>query len=93
MNDLDIQRELLRIKRHAKNGDEAASKYAKLLETCIQVLDDANGVTLARGIQGEHDDTYGEAIDSALALIIPVVVDITGSADVVQWYLPGEVKS
>jgi hypothetical protein len=86
-----LRSELLRIKRHATKGDESAAKYLKLLEMCVRLLENADGVSLARGLAGEHDDVYMGAIDDALSELVPVIVEIAANGmESIQWYLPDQ---
>lgn len=81
------------IQRHADAGDDSAKNYLKLLDACIQVLNGSDGISLARGMMGEHDDTYGEAIDDALSEIMPVIFEISaGGWEGLRFYVPVELE-
>jgi hypothetical protein len=81
------QQERNLIQQAAKAGDESAATYLQLLDVCTLVLETSNGITLARGLVGEHNDTYGEAIDDALSELVPVILDVAaGSWDSLRFY-------
>lgn len=88
-------RERAAIQRSADKGDESARDYLKLLDACTQILEGSNGISLARGMLGEHNDVYGQAIDDALSELVPVVLDIAaGGWESLKFYarpeqLPG----
>lgn len=80
-------RERAAIKRSADAGDESARGYLKLLDTLTEILENSNGISLARGMVGEHNDVYGHAIDDALSELIPVCVEIAaGGWEGLQFY-------
>jgi hypothetical protein len=85
-------RERQAIQQHADAGDESAKNYLKLLDVCTSVLESSNGITLARGLVGEHNDTYGEAIDDALSDIMPIAYELAtmGWASL-KFYVPSEI--
>jgi hypothetical protein len=65
------------IQQSADKGDTSAAKnYLKLLDACTSILESSNGISLARGLVGEHNDVYGQAIDDALSELVPVILDI-----------------
>jgi hypothetical protein len=77
------------IRETANAGDTSAANYLKLLDACIAVLEASNGITLARGLVGEHDDVYGHAIDDALSDLVPVIVEIAaGGWESLKFYAP-----
>lgn len=83
------QTERSRIQASADAGDESARNYLKLLDKLVDILESSNGITLARGLMGEHDDVYGEAIDDALAELMPVVLEIAaGGWESLRFYAP-----
>jgi len=85
------ERELAHIRKHAEAGDESAKDYLELLDACTQVLETSNGISLARGLIGEHDDVYGHAIDDALAELMPVIYKIAaGGWEGLKWYVPNQ---
>lgn len=69
-------REHALIRNAANKGDKSAENYLELLDTLTQILENSNGITLARGMVGEHNDVYGHAIDDALSELVPVILDI-----------------
>jgi hypothetical protein len=80
-------RERAAIKFRADQGDESAQNYLKLLDGCTSILESSNGISLARGLSGEHDDTYGEAIDDALSELVPLILEIAaGGWDSLRFY-------
>jgi hypothetical protein len=89
------ERELRLIRHSADKGNESAANYIKLLEVCTSVLENSDGITLARGLVGEHNDIYGHAIDDALSELVPVVLDVAaGGWESLRFYarpeqLPG----
>jgi hypothetical protein len=83
--------ELKILQRHANKGDDSAKKYLRLLEACTTLLENADGITQARGLMGEHDDVYMEAIDDALSELVPVVFEIAANGmESIKWYLPDQ---
>jgi len=79
------------IQRHIDNGDSSAKEYLDLLDVCIQVLENSDGISLARGLLGEHADVYGHAIDDALAELMPVMYRIAaGGWEGLKYYVPPE---
>ena len=59
------------------------------MDILTDILEGSNGVTLARGLAGEHDDIYGEAIDDALSELVPVIVEIAvGGWESLKVYAP-----
>jgi hypothetical protein len=79
------------IQARAKQGDESARDYLELLDTCIQILENSNGISLARGMLGEHNDVYGQAIDDALSELMPVIFRISaGGWDSLKYYVPAD---
>jgi hypothetical protein len=82
------------IQRNADAGDTSAANYLKLLDACTSILESSNGVSLARGLTGEHDDTYGEAIDDALSELVPVILDMAaGGWESLRFYArPEQVR-
>lgn len=86
-------RERRAIQRHADKGDESARDYLELLDICTQVLENTNGISLARGMVGEHNDVYGEAIDDALSELMPMIYKISaGGWDSLKFYVPQEMQ-
>lgn len=89
-------RERRAIKRSADAGDESAKNYLTLIDACTQVLENSNGIALARGFVGEHNDVYGHAIDDALSELVPVILDVAaGGWESLRFYarpeqVPGE---
>src|SRR6266550_4880044 len=80
------------IERSANAGDESAKNYLKLLDVCTEILENSNGISLARGMLGEHNDVYGQAIDDALSELIPVAIEIAaGGWESLQFYAPPDV--
>jgi hypothetical protein len=78
-------RERAAIKFRADQGDESAQNYLKLLDGWQP--SSSNGISLARGLMGEHDDTYGEAIDDALSELVPLILEIAaGGWDSLRFY-------
>jgi hypothetical protein len=87
-------RERQAIQRRADQGDESARDYLELLDTCIHVLEGSNGISLARGMVGEHNDVYGQAIDDALSELMPVLFRIAaGGWDGLKWYVPQDQQA
>lgn len=79
------------IKRSAKSGDKSASQYLELIDTCTRVLESTNGISLARGMVGEHNDVYSHAIDDALGELMPVIFQCAaGGWEGLKWYVPDE---
>lgn len=77
------------IQQSANAGDTSARDYLKLLDICTQVLESSNGISLARGMVGEHNDVYGHAIDDALSELMPVIFEIcAGGWDGLKYYVP-----
>jgi len=90
---MTLEHELASIRKHADAGDSSAKDYLALLDVCAQVLENSDGVSLARGLVGEHDDVYGEAIDDALAELMPVIFQIAaGGWDGLKYYVPKETS-
>jgi len=82
-------REYAAIKERADAGDKSATDYLKLLDACKDVLEASNGIAMARGMLGEHNDVYGHAIDDALGDLMPVIVEIcAGGWEGLKWYAP-----
>lgn len=69
-------RERAAIQRSADAGDSSAANYLMLLDACTQILENSNGIAMARGLVGEHNDTYGHAVDDALSELVPVILDV-----------------
>ncbi len=87
------ERERAAIQRHADAGDKSAREYLELLDACMQVLEASNGITLARGMVGEHNDVYGQAIDDALSDLMPVIYKISANGWAsLKWYVPREER-
>lgn len=92
------ERERKAIQQSADKGDTSARDYLKLLDIFIHIMEGSNGISLARGMVGEHNDVYGQAIDDALSELVPVVLDIAaGGWESLQFYarsdqLPGANK-
>ena len=81
------------IARHATAGDESAGQYLALLNACEMVLEASNGISLARGMVGEHNDVYGQAIDDALSDLMPVIYGIAaGGWEGLKFYVPDETQ-
>ncbi len=81
--------ELRAIKRRADQGDKSARHYLELLDVCTQVLEASNGISLARGMVGEHNDIYGQAIDDALSELMPVICKIAANGwESLKYYVP-----
>ncbi len=81
------------IQASAGAGDESAKHYLELLDVCTQVLEASNGISLARGLVGEHDDVYGEAIDDALSELMPVICKVAeGGWEELKWYVPDSLQ-
>jgi hypothetical protein len=81
------------IQASANRGDESARQYLELLDACMHILEGSNGISLARGLVGEHNDVYGQAIDDALSELMPVVFRISpGGWDSLKWYVPEEIQ-
>ena len=79
------------IARHAQSGDVAAGQYLALLNACEMVLEGSNGISLARGMVGEHNDIYAQAIDGALSELMPDIfacVESSGGLESLKWYVP-----
>lgn len=68
--------EVARIQHHADAGDTSAQDYLDLLKACTMVLEASNGISFARGMVGKHNDVYGQALDDALAELMPVIIKI-----------------
>lgn len=84
-------RERAAIKQRADAGDTSAANYLKLLDACTNILESSNGIAMARGMLGEHNDVYGEAIDDALSDLVPVIVEIAaGGWESLKFYAPGD---
>jgi hypothetical protein len=80
------------IQHHADAGDASAKKYLKLLDACTSILESSNGISMARGLMGEHDDTYMEAIDDALSELMPIVYEAaTMGWQSLSFYVPQEI--
>lgn len=80
--------ERAQIARHAQSGDVAAGQYLALLNACESVLELSNGISLARGIK---KDAYEQAIDGALAELMPNIygcVESSGGLESLKWYVP-----
>lgn len=83
------QRERAAIEQSAKAGDESAKQYLLLLDTLTNVLENSNGISMARGMVGEHNDVYGHAIDDALSELMPVIFGMAaGGWEGLWWYVP-----
>lgn len=81
------------IKSRADKGDKSAQDYLDLLDVCQRTLEGSNGISLARGMVGEHNDVYGKAVDDALGELMPVIYRIAaGGWDGLKWYVPEETK-
>lgn len=83
--------ERAQIARHAAAGDKSAGQYLALLNACESVLDASNGISLARGMVGKHNDVYAQAIDVALSELMPdifVCVESSGGLESLKWYVP-----
>jgi hypothetical protein len=81
------------IQRRADKGDQSARNYLELLNICIHVLGGSNGIALARGMVGEHNDVYGQAIDDALSDLMPIIYRIAaGGWDSLKWYVPEDAQ-
>jgi hypothetical protein len=79
------------IQQRATAGDESARNYLELLDICTQVLEASNGISLARGLVGEHDDVYGQAIDDALSDLMPVIYKVSANGwESLKCYVPRE---
>lgn len=77
------------IKKSAVAGDKSAQHYLELLDTMTNVLENSNGIAMARGIAGEHNDVYGHAIDDALSELMPVIFSAAaGGWEGLKWYVP-----
>jgi hypothetical protein len=86
-------RERRAIQRHVNQGDESARAYLELLDTCIQVLEGSDGISLARGMVGEHNDIYGQAIDDALSELVPIIYRICEEDwHTLKCYVPAEPR-
>ena len=84
------------IEKAANAGDTSAKKYLALLDACTDTLEASNGISLARGLLGEHNDVYGEAIDDALAVLFPAIwecVKDAGGWESLQYYLPPDAPN
>lgn len=87
------QQERKAIQRRADQGDQSARDYLALLDACQSVLDTSNGISLARGMVGEHNDVYAQAIDGALSELMPVIFKISaGGWEGLKWYVPEEMQ-
>lgn len=65
--------------------------YLALLNACEMVLEGSNGISLARGMVGEHNDVYSHAIDDALSELMPDIfacVESSGGLESLKWYVP-----
>jgi hypothetical protein len=83
-----------RIVSHAEKGNQSAKNYLELLDACLQMLESSNGISLARGFVGEHNDIYGRAIDDALSDLMPVIYKISpGGWDGLKYYVPPEEQT
>lgn len=81
------------IQRSADQGDQSARDYLELLDTCLQVLEGSNGISLAWGLVGEHNDIYGQAVDDALSELMPVIYKISANGwESLKWYVPREQR-
>lgn len=81
------------IARHATAGDESAGQYLALLNACEMVLEASNGISLARGMVGEHNDVYGQAIDDALSDLMPVIFSVAaGGWEGLKCYVPEQAQ-
>ena len=86
-------RERRAIQHIAIHGDESARHYLELLDVCTQVLEASNGISLARGMVGEHNDVYSQAIDDALSELMPVIYKISANGwESLKWYVPREQR-
>lgn len=86
-------RERQAIQARADKGDESARDYLELLDTLTHVLEGSNGISLARGMVGEHNDVYAAAIDDALSELVPVIYRIcAGGWQGLKWYVPREQR-
>lgn len=86
-------KERAQIARHAQAGDKSAGQYLALLNACEMVLEGSNGISLARGMVGEHNDVYGQAIDDTLSELMPAIfacVESSGGLESLKWYVPGQ---
>jgi hypothetical protein len=81
------------IQASADKGDTSARDYLELLNTCIHVLEGSNGISLARGMVGEHNDVYSQAVDDALSELMPVIFRISAAGwESLKWYVPQELQ-
>lgn len=81
------EKERRSIQASANAGDESAKGYLKLLDTLTNILENSNGIALARGLVGEHNDVYGHAVDDALAELVPVIIEISaGGFESLKFY-------
>lgn len=93
MTQYPTERERRAIQARADQGDESARDYLELLDACRQVLEGSNGISLARGMLGEHNDVYGQAIDDALSELVPVVYKVcAGGWQSLKYYVPREQR-
>lgn len=79
------------IARHATAGDVSAGQYLALLNACESVLNASNGISLARGMVGKHNNIYAQAIDDALSELMPDIfacVESSGGLESLKWYVP-----
>jgi hypothetical protein len=81
------------IQYSAIHGDESARNYLELIDACTQLLENTNGISAARGMVGEHNDIYGQAIDDALADLMPVIYKISANGwESLKYYVPREAR-
>lgn len=81
------------IQARANAGDKSAKNYLELLDACIQVLQGSNGISLARGLVGEHNDVYGSAIDDALSELMPTIFKVAAAGwESLKFYVPEEMQ-
>lgn len=83
-------RERAAIQRHADAGDTSALAYLKILTACETVLAQSDGISHARGMVGEHNDIYAQAIDEAISVLMPYIFVAANvpSFNELQWYVP-----
>jgi hypothetical protein len=82
------------IQNSAIHGDESARNFLELIDACTQILEGTNGISLARGMVGEHNDVYGEAIDDALSELMPVIYKISATGwESLKYYVPQEMQA
>lgn len=87
------ERERQEIQRQAKQGDKSAQNYLYLLDTLVRVLENSNGITLARGMVGERNDVYGHAVDDALSELMPVIFSVAaGGWEGLKFYVPPSLE-